>query len=154
MKTKIILRHFWRNNKKFVSMYLTFCEIVFVAITACMADFKGMIYNIALFCVWYVIWCQEREIDIRIRAHKRNKEWTKRRIREWSHKSYIRGYKNCESFFKPFFEHIRNVKSFYCQGVEASWEDMYDLIGKEAMMHDFPYYFDKDGNDIYPQMDI
>ena len=129
-------------------MYLTFCEIVFVTITACMADFKGMIYNIALFCVWYVIWCQEREIDRIIRIHKVNNAV----IKQWSDESFIRGYKACESTYKPLFGTLRHAKSFYCQGVEASWEDMYDLIGKEAMMHDYPYYFDKDGNDIYPQM--
>ena len=45
----------------------------------------------------------------------------------------------------------RNRPNFYCQGQECSWEDMYNLIGRSAMMHDYPYYF-KDGIDIYPKI--
>ena len=48
----------------------------------------------------------------------------------------------------------RKYKAFYCQGIEASWEDMYHIIGKDAMMHDYPYYFDENGNDTYPHFNF
>lgn len=44
----------------------------------------------------------------------------------------------------------RHKKNFLCNGKKCSWVDLYNEIGKENMMHDYPYYFDDYGNDIYP----
>lgn len=40
----------------------------------------------------------------------------------------------------------RNQKGFYFCGEEVSWEE----IPLDVRKHDYPYYFDKNGNDCYP----
>jgi len=42
----------------------------------------------------------------------------------------------------------RNKIGFYYCGEEVSWNDMPLNVRK----HDYPYYFDKDGNDCYPKV--
>jgi len=42
----------------------------------------------------------------------------------------------------------RNKIGFYFCGEEVSWNDMPLSIRK----HDYPYYFDKDGNDCFPEV--
>ena len=39
-------------------------------------------------------------------------------------------------------------KDFFFAGKEVSWEEIPLSIRK----HDYPYYFDKDGNDCYPKL--
>ena len=42
----------------------------------------------------------------------------------------------------------RNKIGFYFEGKEVSWNDLPLSVRK----HDYPYYFDKDGNDCYPNV--
>lgn len=42
----------------------------------------------------------------------------------------------------------RNKIGFYYCGQEVSWNDMPLSIRK----HDYPYYFDKNGNDCFPEI--
>lgn len=42
----------------------------------------------------------------------------------------------------------RNKIGFYYCGEEVSWNDMPLSVRK----HDYPYYFDKDGNDCFPKV--
>ena len=42
----------------------------------------------------------------------------------------------------------RNKIGFYFEGREVSWNDLPLSVRK----HDYPYYFDKDGNDCYPNV--
>ena len=39
-------------------------------------------------------------------------------------------------------------KDFYYAGKEVSWEEIPLYVRK----HDYPYYFDEDGNDCYPEV--
>ena len=42
----------------------------------------------------------------------------------------------------------RKETGFYFAGKEVSWEEIPLSIRK----HDYPYYFDKDGNDCFPRV--
>lgn len=42
----------------------------------------------------------------------------------------------------------RNKIGFYFEGKEVSWNGLPLSIKK----HDYPYYFDKDGNDCFPNV--
>ena len=44
------------------------------------------------------------------------------------------------------FNKERNKIGFYFAGEEVSW----DQIPLSVRKHDYPYYFDKDGNDCFP----
>jgi len=42
----------------------------------------------------------------------------------------------------------RNKIGFYFEGREVSWNDLPLSVRK----HDYPYYFNKDGNDCFPNV--
>ena len=33
---------------------------------------------------------------------------------------------------------------------EYTWEELIELIGLDAVIHDYPYYFNEQGEDTYP----
>ena len=49
---------------------------------------------------------------------------------------------------KKDIEEERNQKGFYYCGEEVSWNE----IPLDVRKHDYPYYFDKNGNDRYPEI--
>lgn len=55
-----------------------------------------------------------------------------------------RRYSDCVNEIKKII--ARNEKGFYFAGEEVSWEE----IPLSVRKHDYPYYFDKDGNDCFP----
>lgn len=42
----------------------------------------------------------------------------------------------------------RNLKSFYYENKEVSWNE----LPLDVRKHDYPYYFDKNGVDHYPMI--
>lgn len=61
-----------------------------------------------------------------------------------SEKNQHHRYSDCVREIKNIIE--RNKKGFYFAGEEVSWEE----IPLNVRKHDYPYYFDKDGNDCFP----
>lgn len=49
---------------------------------------------------------------------------------------------------KEEIEKERNKKGFWFCGEDVSWNEIPLGIRK----HDYPYYFDKDGNDCFPEV--
>lgn len=41
-------------------------------------------------------------------------------------------------------------KGFLSQDKECTWEELIELIGLDAVIHDYPYYFNEQGEDTYP----
>ena len=55
-----------------------------------------------------------------------------------------RRYTDCINEIKQII--ARNKKGFYFCGKEVSWEE----IPIDVRKHDYPYYFDDNGNDCFP----
>ena len=53
-------------------------------------------------------------------------------------------YTDCINEIKQII--ARNKKNFYFCGKEVSWEE----IPIDVRKHDYPYYFDDNGNDCFP----
>lgn len=64
-------------------------------------------------------------------------------------RNYIyRQNKMYDKLTKEDIENERNQKGFYFGGKRVSWNE----IPLDVRKHDYPYYFDKNGNDCYPQI--
>lgn len=94
MKLKPILRHFWRNNKRCVGMYIFFFDIVATIILLYLGSYLSAYYNAVLALVWSNVWKQERDICIYERAHVCNKALAKKTLHIECWKFYDIGYKN------------------------------------------------------------
>lgn len=69
MKLKAKLRHFWRNNKKCIGMYLTFYCIVMAILALCFGGYNDAFDNLLFGLVWSIVWIKEREADKITRMH-------------------------------------------------------------------------------------
>lgn len=97
-KLKPRLRHFWRNNKKCIGMYLTFYCIAMAILALCLGGYKDAFNNIMLALVWSIVWLYNRELNIAKRVLKIQEH----RI----HKTYKRGiYKGIDIALETLKEH-------------------------------------------------
>lgn len=69
MKLKARLRHFWRNNKKILAMYMTFISAIPLLINVLLFDMMGALYWFIILGLWLLHWRDERTIDAMYRAY-------------------------------------------------------------------------------------
>lgn len=62
------LRHFWRNNKMNIGMYLVYICVLFSILFVFLGDYISAMYNSILALVWGLVWKQDRLIDLMKRS--------------------------------------------------------------------------------------
>lgn len=88
MKLKPKLRHFWRNNKRILGMYMFFLSIVPLAISVYCCDLLNILYWVIICGLWLLRWRDERIKDAMRRAVDVDVHTYERMIAE----AYIDGY--------------------------------------------------------------
>lgn len=99
MKLKAKFRHFWRNNKKILAMYMTFVSAISLLINVLFFDMMGALCWFIILVLWKLHWRDERTKDAMYRAYDIDMHIRDKELSTAKKNAFEAGYKSAMTLY-------------------------------------------------------